>query len=78
MEETKSNLKSITETTLIPLGLVLLIVMGVKYVSGIQFQADATAAQVRILEQKIDAINEIKIKLEVMESKIDRIEKKLR
>lgn len=77
MEKMKDSLKAITETTFVPLGIVLLIIVAVKYITEIQFQTEATAAVVKVLEPKVDAIGDIRIQLKVMETKIDRIEKKL-
>lgn len=71
------NMKAITEKTTLSIGLLITILGGASYVTYVAFQTEANAKMIRRIESKQELMEEVRTRLAVIESKLERIEHKL-
>lgn len=73
----REKLRSITESTLVPLGVVCVLLTAAFYVGGAYFQQDANAKAIVELKAKQDAMASMATDIAVIRTKVEAIEEKL-
>jgi hypothetical protein len=72
-------MNKLTESTLLPLSLVLTIIGGATWMTKIYFTSEAAAAQVDKIERKYETFSDaVIIKLESINDRLARIEERLK
>lgn len=74
----KEHVKALTESTLIPLSLVVGIVSIVWVAGHVSFQAEANAKAIDDLQRRQDSISQIQTDIAVIKTKVEAIEKNLK
>lgn len=72
----KTISRSITESTLIPLSLVITILGGAGFITYLYFQTNANAEAIKIVAGKVDAVMEIKVDIGIIKTKVEAIERR--
>lgn len=71
-------MKSITESTLVPISLVISLLGGSGFITYVYFQTEANAKAILEIQGKQNSLEEIKLDIAVIKEKMEYIEKKLR
>jgi outer membrane murein-binding lipoprotein Lpp len=71
-------MKTITENTLIPISLVITVAGGASWLAAIKAKVDETTTSVLKMESKIDTLAQMRTDIEVIKTKVERMEQPIR
>lgn len=69
--------RSITESTLIPISLVITLLGGAFFVTYIYFQSDANAKAIEKLSAKQDVLSEMRVDIGIIKTEVESIKRKI-
>jgi len=69
--------QTLSEKTLIPISLVILLLGGIVWITNIAFKVDVSAESLKKIELRQSTIDEIKTDVAVIKSKLEKIDQKL-